>query len=109
VVPYQCSLACELLAKNTGVSWAGINNKKTIIVADVHQFPGHIPCDSRSNSEIVVPLFDTEGNIWGVLDVDSCQFEAFSTIDKEWLEKITALLKPNPEELKWLFLAQSNL
>ena len=78
--------------KNTGVCWAGINQGKTIIVPDVHQFPGHIACDSRSKSEIVVPLKDTTNRIIGVLDVDSTSLNAFDQTDAENLEKIVALL-----------------
>jgi len=92
VGPYQGTLACLLLEKKKGVCWAGILRRHTVIVPDVHQFPGHIACDNRSNSEIVVPLFDEEGKIWGVLDVDSREFDAFTETDKEWLEKIVALI-----------------
>jgi L-methionine (R)-S-oxide reductase len=88
VGPYQGSLACIKLKKNTGVCWAGINQGKTIIVPDVHQFPGHIACDSRSNSEIVVPLKEKTGKIIGVLDVDSKEQSSFDEIDALWLEKI---------------------
>jgi GAF domain-containing protein len=88
VGPYQGSLACIKLKKNTGVCWAGINLGETVIVADVHDFPGHIACDSRSNSEIVVPLKDKTGNIIGVLDVDSKELGSFDEVDAEWLEKI---------------------
>lgn len=92
VGPYQGTLACLRLEKKRGVCWAGILRRQTIIVPDVHRFPGHIACDSRSNSEIVVPLFDNGGNIWAVLDVDSREFDAFTETDKEWLEKIVALI-----------------
>jgi GAF domain-containing protein len=92
VGPYQGPLACQVLEKEKGVCWAGVNSKKTIIVPNVHEFPGHVICDSRSNSEIVVPLVDKENKVWGVLDVDSRKFEAFSNIDKEWLEKIVNLI-----------------
>ncbi len=92
VGPYQGSLACLVLEKNKGVCWAGIQRRQTVIVPDVHQFPNHIACDSRSNSEIVVPLFDEKGEVWGVLDVDSRTFDAFTEIDREWLEKIVALI-----------------
>jgi GAF domain-containing protein len=71
VGPYQGSLACIKLEKNTGVCWAGINKADTVVVPDVNRFPGHIACDSRSRSEIVVPLKDISGKIQGVLDVDS--------------------------------------
>jgi GAF domain-containing protein len=94
--PYQGPLACQILDKNTGVCWAGICRRSTIVVPDVHEFPGHIACDSRSNSEIVVPLFDKEDKPWAVLDVDSRKRNAFSEIDKQWLEKIVRLI-PSPE------------
>jgi GAF domain-containing protein len=92
VGPYQGSLACIRLKKDTGVCWAGINRAETVIVADVHQFPGHIACDSRSNSEIVVPLRDAEGKIIGVLDVDSKELNSFDETDKTWLERIIKLI-----------------
>ena len=90
--PYQGPLACQILEKEKGVCWTGVTSKKTIIVPDVHKFPGHVACDSRSNSEIVVPLIDKENQVWGVLDVDSRKFDAFSDIDKDWLEKIVKLI-----------------
>ncbi len=90
--PYQGPLACQILEKEKGVCWAGVTSKKTIIVPDVHKFPGHVACDSRSNSEIVVPLLDKENQVWGVLDVDSRKFDAFSESDKDWLEKIVKLI-----------------
>lgn len=94
VGPYQGSVACIKLKKDTGVCWAGINRKETIIVPDVHQFPGHIACDSRSKSEIVVPLKDVTGKIIGVLDVDSKDLNSFDEADKEGLEKILTLIYP---------------
>lgn len=93
VGPYQGPLACQVLEKKKGVCWAGIEGKKTIIVPDVHKFPGHIACDSRSNSEIVVPLFNKLGQVRGVLDVDSRKSNTFSDVDKEWLEKIVKLIE----------------
>lgn len=92
VGPYQGSLACIDLKHNTGVCWAGINQGKTIVVPDVHAFPGHIACDSRSQSEIVVPLFDGSGKPWAVLDVDSSEAAAFDETDALWLEKIVLLV-----------------
>jgi L-methionine (R)-S-oxide reductase len=92
VGPYQGSVACIKLKKDTGVCWAGINTKETVIVPDVHQFPGHIACDSRSNSEIVVPLKDKNGTILGVLDVDSTALNSFDEADKEGLERILGLI-----------------
>ncbi len=91
VGPYQGSLACQKLEKNKGVCWAGINQMKTIIVPDVHQFPGHIACDSRSNSEIVVPFYKNN-KVVGVLDVDSTKLNSFDEVDAIWLEKICKLI-----------------
>src|SRR5512135_3037609 len=92
VGPYQGTLACLILAKNQGVCWAAVNRRRTVVVPDVHAFPGHIACDSRSASEIVVPLFDDRQEVWAVLDVDSRSLGAFSEVDREWLEKIARLI-----------------
>ncbi len=92
VGPYQGPVACILLEKDKGVCWAGVNKGETIVVSDVHQFPGHIACDSRSNSEIVVPLKAADGSVYGVLDVDSSELASFDEIDAKWLEKILNLL-----------------
>jgi len=90
--PYQGPLACLVLETGKGVCWAGIKREETIIVPDVHTFPGHIACDSRANSEIVVPVFDEKHQPWAVLDVDSRKRDAFSETDREWLEKIVELI-----------------
>lgn len=92
VGPYQGSLACQVLKENTGVCWAAINQKKSLVVPDVHEFPGHIACDSRSNSEIVIPLRDEKGEIYGVLDVDSSEFNSFDETDEQYLQKICLLI-----------------
>jgi L-methionine (R)-S-oxide reductase len=92
VGPYQGPLACQVLERGKGVCWASFRKKETIIVPDVHKFPGHIACDSRSNAEIVVPLLDKKGAAWGVLDVDSQTRDAFSTLDSHGLEKIVQLI-----------------
>jgi L-methionine (R)-S-oxide reductase len=92
VGPYQGNLACIKLKKDTGVCWAGINTGKTVIVPDVHLFPGHIACDSRSNSEIVVPVRNHKGSIVGVFDVDSKDFNSFDETDSEWLEKVVGFI-----------------
>ena len=92
VGPYQGPLACQLLERNVGVCWAGVNQAKSIVVPDVHKFPGHIACSDSSNSEIVVPIFDKNNIVIGVLDVDSTQFDAFDETDRIWLEKICALV-----------------
>jgi GAF domain-containing protein len=92
VGPYQGSLACINLEKNTGVCWAAINKSDTVVVEDVHIFSGHIACDSRSQSEIVVPLKDKNGQIVGVLDVDSSAYNSFDEMDAQWLKKIVELV-----------------
>jgi L-methionine (R)-S-oxide reductase len=89
---YQGPVACQVLKKDIGVCWAGLNSGKSIIVPDVEKFPGHIACDSRSKSEIVVPLFDKSGNVYAVLDVDSTALNSFDEVDREWLERIVVLL-----------------
>jgi GAF domain-containing protein len=89
---YQGPVACQVLAKNKGVCWAGINTGQTQVVEDVHLFPGHIACDSRSKSEVVVPLRQQDGSIVGVLDVDSDQVASFDEVDAKWLEKIVQLV-----------------
>jgi GAF domain-containing protein len=89
---YQGPVACQILEKDKGVCWAAFNRKETVVVEDVHAFPGHIACDSRSNSEIVVPFKNREGEIIGVLDVDSSEKAAFSDVDALWLEKILELV-----------------
>ena len=96
VGPYQGSLACINLAKDTGVCWAGINRRETVIVPDVHAFPGHIACDRRRQTEIVVPLYNIQGEITGVLDVDSDSLATFDETDAYWLEKIVELVYQFP-------------
>lgn len=90
--PYQGPVACIKLKKDSGVCWAGVNQEAPVVVPDVHQFPGHIACDSRSNSEIVLPLRDKKGHIVGVLDVDSKELNSFDEADREGLEKILTLI-----------------
>jgi GAF domain-containing protein len=92
VGPYQGSLACLVLAKHTGVCWACVDRGEAVVVADVHAFPGHIACDARSRSEVVVPLRDRSGRIVGVLDVDAEEPAAFDDIDREGLEAVARLI-----------------
>jgi len=96
VGPYQGPLACTELADGKGVCWAGINRGSPVVVPDVHAFPGHIACDSRSKSEIVIPITDPNGTIIGVLDIDSDRKENFDEVDTEYLKKITDLLFMDP-------------
>jgi GAF domain-containing protein len=92
VGPYQGTLGCLRIPFGKGVCGAAAAQRQTIIVPDVHEFPGHIACDSRSNSEIVVPVFDANGALAAVLDVDSTQFDAFDAEDQTGLEAICAHL-----------------
>ena len=89
---YQGPLACMELPKDQGVCWYGINHGKTVVVPDVHEFPGHIACDSRSKSEIVIPIRNKDKITTGVLDIDSNLINNFDSVDAEQLEKIVALL-----------------
>jgi len=91
VGPYQGPVACQVL-QGTGVCLAAVTADKSIVVPDVHKFPGHIACDSRSNSEIVIPVRDPEGNIKAVLDVDSASFGSFDETDRSQLEVIAAMV-----------------
>ncbi len=92
VGPYQGALACIDLARDTGVCWAAINQNKPVVVDDVEKFPGHIACDSRSKSEIVIPLIDDHNNVIGAMDVDSAALNSFDEVDVKWLQKITELV-----------------
>ncbi len=92
VGPYQGTLACILLKKDTGVCWAGINRRETVIVPDVEQFDGHIACSSLTRSEIVVPVFNASGEVVGVLDVDSREPDHFDDTDRKYLEEIVHLV-----------------
>jgi GAF domain-containing protein len=92
VGPYQGTLGCLRIPFSRGVCGACATQKKTIIVEDVHAFEGHIACDSQTNSEIVVPVFDKAGKLAAVLDVDSVSFNSFDEEDKAGLEAIAAIL-----------------
>lgn len=89
---YQGPVACQKLKHHTGVCWAAVLSGETQIVPDVEKFPGHIACNSASKSEIVIPLRDPEGNLFGCLDVDSDRPDAFDREDEEGLQKILSLL-----------------
>ena len=92
VGPYQGTLACLSLKKDTGVCWAVINSKKSVVVGNVEEFKGHIACSSLTVSEIVVPLIDDKDKIVGVLDVDSKEENNFDEIDRRYLEEIVHMV-----------------
>jgi GAF domain-containing protein len=85
--PFQGKIACTRIAVGKGVCGTAFQKKETLIVPDVNQFPGHIFCDGDSKSEIVVPIVDN-GNIIGVLDVDSHEYSSFNKTDKTYLEQL---------------------
>jgi GAF domain-containing protein len=91
VGPYIGTVGCLQIAMGQGVCGTAAARRETVIVADVNQFPGHIACDPRSKSEIVVPVFGKDGELVAVLDVDSDQLAAFDEVDREGLEKIVRL------------------
>ncbi len=94
VGPYQGSLACQQIDLGAGVCGTAAAEDRTIVVPDVHAFPGHIACDARSRSEIVVPFHDSSGTVAGVLDVDASAPAAFDGVDAVHLEAIVRRVFP---------------
>lgn len=90
--PFQGKVACIRIKLGRGVCGTAVHNDETIVVPNVHEFPGHIACDSASNSEIVVPIHKN-GKIVGVLDIDSPRLNRFSQTDKEGLELFVRTLE----------------
>lgn len=96
VGPYQGTLGCLEIRFGKGVCGAAAQERRTVVVPDVHVFPGHITCDARSRSEIVVPVFDGTGQLLAVLDIDSDKPNTFDDEDREHLEKLVAWFAVNP-------------
>ena len=90
--PFQGKTACVRIQVGKGVCGTAVAENATQLVPDVHQFPGHIACDSASNSEIVVPIH-VDGEIWGVLDIDSPFFDRFTREDQAGLERFVKTLE----------------
>ena len=90
VGPYQGSLGCLEITFGQGVCGKAAAERKAVIVPDVSRFPGHITCDARSLSEIVVPVLDQRGDLIAVLDVDSDRLEAFDDEDRRGLERLVS-------------------
>jgi GAF domain-containing protein len=90
VGPYQGSLGCLDIAFGRGVCGTAAAEMRSIIVADVDKFPGHIACDARSRSEIVVPVLGSRGDLLAVFDVDSDQLDAFNDEDQSGLEHLVS-------------------
>jgi len=90
--PFQGKPACVRIALGRGVCGTAAAERRTVLVPNVHEFPGHIACDSASNSEIVLPLIRANGELLGVLDLDSPVLERFDAIDQQGLERIVRTL-----------------
>ena len=90
--PFQGPVACMHIPFGRGVCGTAWQREQTILVPDVEQFPGHIACSSASRSEIVVPVFDKEGRVTAVLDIDSEQLATFDETDQRYLEEICRML-----------------
>jgi GAF domain-containing protein len=93
VGPYQGNLGCLEIAFGRGVCGTAAAERRTVIVPDVERFPGHIACDARSRSEIVVPVTDASGVLIAVLDIDSEHPAAFDETDARWLERFVSLFR----------------
>ncbi len=91
--PFQGRTACVRIALGRGVCGAAAARRETLVVPDVHVFPGHIACDAASRSEIVVPILEAQ-RLWGVLDVDSPEPSRFDEADREGLERFVKTLVP---------------
>jgi len=89
--PFQGQSACVRIDKGSGVCGTAFEKRETLLVEDVHQFPGHIACDPASKSEIVVPVIKAD-KIYAVLDIDSPKPSRFDNIDKKYLEKFVDIL-----------------
>ena len=92
--PFQGPVACTRIAFGRGVCGTAWKEKRSVLVPDVNQFPGHIACSSASVSEIVVPVFGEDNEVFAVLDVDSERNDVLDEVDVEWLEKIVKPLTP---------------
>lgn len=90
--PFQGKTACVEIAVGRGVCGCAVKQQKTLVVDDVHSFPGHIACDCVSNSEIVIPVYKC-GSIYGVLDIDSPVYSRFTDNDKHNLQKFVSILE----------------
>ena len=90
--PFQGPVACTRIAKGKGVCGTAWAYGETIIVPDVDLFPGHIACSSLSRSEIVIPVFDSTGNVALILDIDETEVNVFDEIDKKYLEQLVRMI-----------------
>jgi GAF domain-containing protein len=103
--PFQGTVACYEIPFGKGVCGAAWKERRTLVVPDVEEFPGHIACSSLSRSEIVVPIFlpdeeeeDGRGEVWGVIDIDSTELGTFDDVDAEYLERIAKIISEHVAE-----------
>lgn len=94
--PFQGKVACEVIEMGKGVCGTSATKDEPVLVRNVHEFPGHIACDSASNSEIVIPLH-VNGRLFGVLDIDSPKLERFDETDRKNLEIIARIIEKSIE------------
>lgn len=97
--PFQGKVACTTIKVGKGVCGTAVSTRGTIVVDDVHKFPGHIACDEASNSEIVIPIF-LDNNVYGVLDIDSPLFNRFTNNDKLLLEQCVMIISKHLMKIK---------
>lgn len=90
--PFQGPVACYSIKRGRGVCGTAWDQDRTIVVPDVELFQGHIACSSLSRSEIVVPLHNPDGEVVGVLDIDSKELATFDEVDAQWLEEIARVI-----------------
>lgn len=91
--PFQGPVACSRIRKGKGVCGTAWQQKRTVVVEDVEQFPGHIACNAASRSEIVLPAFNAEREVFLVLDVDSEHLAAFDATDEQYLSEVISLIE----------------
>lgn len=90
VGPYQGAVGCLTIDFAQGVCGKAASERRSVIVSDVSKFPGHIACDARARSEIVIPVFDSAGSLLAVFDIDSAKLNQFDDDDRRGLEAIMA-------------------
>jgi GAF domain-containing protein len=89
--PFQGMPACTKIEIGKGVCGSAASKRETLLIKNVHDFEGHIACDAASNSEIVIPIVK-DGNLYGVLDLDSDEFERFTEVEQKYLEKAVVIM-----------------
>lgn len=97
--PFQGNVACQIIEFGKGVCGTAVAENRTVLVRDVHEFPGHIACDAASSSEIVVPICEHQ-RVVGVIDIDCRDVGGFDRVDQRYLERLATLLAPTIAQLQ---------